>query len=186
MTTSLLWRGLVPACIVSWFCIGEFVIVCVNVLKVCVKVSAVVLPCLSWGLLPVVCDLQLYLPLWQSSSGEISLVHLVFLMLLSLCCCTSFPQVKGFYLQVKLVLWCHCEVLHLMEGSSCLWSVATQLPVPFQVHLFLGIEVLFHHRIFLQESFIINLLCSVYFWYFLFHVHSVFSNMSHLSCLNIW
>ena len=55
VTTSLLWIGLVCACIVSWFCIG-------GLLVVCVKVFVIALLCpSSWSLL-MPFDPRLHLP----------------------------------------------------------------------------------------------------------------------------
>ena len=107
VTIGLLWIGMVHACIVS-FCSG-------GSLVVCSEVSVILWLHPSWILLWVVCDIQWHLPLWQSNSCGISLVHAVSLMLLSMLC-IFFLCLIGFCWWKQLALGCWCEVLYLVDS----------------------------------------------------------------------
>ena len=76
VTFSLLWIGLVKACIVSKFCTSWFLVVCIEIGD-----SVAIL---FWRLLPVPCDLWWYLPLKLCNNGKISLLYVLSLMLLYL------------------------------------------------------------------------------------------------------
>ena len=101
MTTRLLWMGLVKAYIVSWFCIGAYLVVFV-------EGSVIVWLCLSWRLLS---SHLWYVMIFTSLAKQ---YWLNFLSPCSIpCCCIFLLKLIGFCWQMHLVLGCHCEVLHL-------------------------------------------------------------------------
>ena len=115
MTNNLLWIGLVQACILSWLCIGEFLITCI-------EVSAVMFLYVSWPLPPVVFELLLYFHLWQSTSGEMTL-HGYCCVVLHLIDSTFHlcSVVSQFPILLHMNLFLHTEVLFHYRTSCKLF-----------------------------------------------------------------
>ena len=126
VTTRLLGIGLVQPCILSWFCIGKFLKVCI---EVCDRVATS-----FFRIALVSCDPWWHLPLWQSSSGGITWVHSVSVMVLFECCCMFFPHLTSFCWWMQSVIGCCCGMLHLEDNSFHLLSAVALFTILSQMH----------------------------------------------------